>query len=240
MELYNIELPLDRGNLVLIIRRVRILVIEDSDDLSFLLKEALSDQYVVDLATDLDNAYRLLDTEAYDLLVLDLFFPEGHGLNFCQKIRNEGFEAPILFLTGDISLDSKVKALDAGGDDYLTKPFNLSELKARIKVLLRRRDKIFIKNQLCLKDLDINYQTREVSKDGSQLKLTRKEFMLFDLLLKNPKKIFSRKQIATSVWDDDKVLFGNSIESHVGSIRRKIGHSSIKTIRGVGYCFGEI
>ena len=219
---------------------MRILVIEDSNDLSFLLKEALSDQYVVDLAIDLNSAYRLIDTEAYDLLILDLFFPEGDGLTFCQKIRNEGFEAPILFLTGDISLDSKISALEAGGDDYLTKPFNLSELKARIKVLLRRRNKAFIKNQFCLKDLDINYQTREIFKDGSKLKLTRKEFMLFDLLLRNPKKIFSREQIAASVWDDDKVLFSNSIESHVGSIRRKIGHASVKTIRGMGYCFGEI
>lgn len=233
-------MPLDRGNFVLIIIRVRILVIEDSNDLSFLLKEVLSDLYVVDIATDLKEAIRLVDTESYDLLILDLFFPDGYGLDFCKKIRKEGFEAPILFLTGEISLDSKVEALNSGGDDYLTKPFNLSELKARVKALLRRKDKSFNKEQLHFKDLDINYQTREIIRDGAQLKLTRKEFMLFDLLLKNPEKIFSREQIATSVWEDDSVLFSNSIESHVGAIRRKIGRCSIKTVRGMGYRLGQV
>lgn len=239
MELYNIKLPLDRGNFGLIIVRVRILVIEDSDDLSFLLKEVLSNQYVVDLAADLNSALRLIDTENYDLLILDLFFPDGHGLDFCKKIRNEGFQAPILFLTGDISLDSKVESLNAGGDDYLTKPFNLSELKARIKVLLRRKNQIVNKEKLLFRDLELNYQTRQIFRKNKELKLTRKEFMLFDLFLKNPEKIFSRKQIAASVWEDDNVLFSNSIESHVAAIRRKVDRQAIKTLRGMGYRLGK-
>lgn len=239
MELYNIKLPLDRGNFGLIIVRVRILVIEDSNDLSFLLKEALSNQYVVDLAEDLDSAFRLIDTEDYDLLILDLFLPDGHGLNFCQKIRNEGFQAPILFLTADVSLESKVDSLNAGGDDYLTKPFNLSELKARIKALLRRKNPIINKEKLHFRDLEIDYHTREIFRNGQKLKLTRKEFMLFDLFVKNPEKIFSREQIAASVWEDNEVLFSNSIESHVAAIRRKVDRKAIRTIRSMGYCLGK-
>jgi DNA-binding response OmpR family regulator len=223
---------------MLIIVEVRILLVEDNTDLSSLLKDSLSDLYVLDVAETLLEASRRLDLENYDLIILDLFLPDGYGLDFCKRVRKDGSQVPILFLTTDASTEAKVTSLNSGGDDYLTKPFHLEELKARIEVLLRR-SKRFSNDVLTFKDFEVDYYSGEISKNNEVLALTRKEFILFNLFLKNPKKIFSKEQIASSVWEDEDVLFSNTIEAHIASLRRKIDRQVIKTVRGRGYRLGD-
>jgi DNA-binding response OmpR family regulator len=170
---------------------MKILVVEDDDRISDAVEEYLSDQhYAVEVATDGQEAWELLDVFNYDLILLDVMLPRLDGVSLCQRLRSKGCETPILMLTGKDTLGEKVEGLDAGADDYLVKPFELEELSARIRALSRRslEPKPPILNY---GKLQLDPSISEVTYDGKVITLTPKEYMILGLFLRNPKQVFT-------------------------------------------------
>jgi len=188
---------------------------------------------VVDLAHDLSRAKYLLDTKDYDLLVLDLILPDGNSFNLCLFLQENEIQVPILFLSAEVEVQQKLRCLQ-NGDDYLAKPFNIAELQARVRNLLLRRENSSA-SILSVASLSLNTTTHKAYLDQKELKLNRKEFLLLELFLSQPRKIFSRAALAEKIWQEDDVLFGNSIETNIANLRRKLSKKFIKTTKGVGY-----
>ncbi|MBU6389415.1 response regulator transcription factor [Patescibacteria group bacterium] len=218
---------------------MRLLIIEDDKDLAKSLKQTLSSAYLVDLAfTGKSGSYQSL-VNKYDLIILDLVLPDQDGLEVCRQIRERGGKTPILVLTGQCELSNKVDTLDSGADDYLTKPFHLSELQARIRALLRRSPATLAPSVLKVKDLVINTVSREAQRGAQVLRLRRKEFDLLEYLMKNRGRVVTREMIMEHVWDSHSELVTNSIDVHIKHLRDQVDRSFpqrlIQTIHGIGY-----
>ena len=218
---------------------MRILIVEDEKEIRNFLKKSLeSECFVVDTAEDGERGSYLARTNDYDLITLDNIMPKKSGVEVCREIRKDGKNAPILILSVKSETTTKVDLLNAGADDYLTKPFSLDELIARIKALLRRPQEV--ENELLkIDDLTIDTAKQIVKRGNKEIYLTRKEFTLLKYLLKNKSFVLSRNMIMEHVWDMSADPFSNTIESHILSLRKKIDHGHktklIQTIPGRGY-----
>ena len=200
-------------------------------------------------ANDGLEAVETVRTENPELLILDVMMPNMDGLEVCRTLRSEGWDRPILVLTARDGVSDRVSGLDAGADDYLPKPFALEELLARVRSLVRRAsaDSIAaeapVESKLSFEDLELDADTREVSRGGRAISLTRTEFALLQLLMENPRKVLSRSKILEEVWGYDFPTSGNALEVYIGYLRKKTEGEGdarlIHTVRGVGYVLRE-
>lgn len=212
------------------------------------LRRALElEGYRVELAEDGEQALRRLDLEpAPDAVILDVLMPGADGLEVCRRLRGAGNEVPVLMLTARAEIDSRVAGLDAGADDYLPKPFALAELLARLRALLRRlggEGDARSTDTLRFVDLELDPGTREVRRGGERIDLTRTEFSLLELFLRNPRQVLTRSIIFERVWGYDFGPSSNSLDVYIGYLRRKTETGGrnrlIHTVRGVGYALRE-
>jgi two-component system, OmpR family, response regulator MprA len=229
-------------------RAMDILVVDDERAVRDSLRRALElEGYRVELAEDGEQALRRLDLEPPpDAVILDVLMPGADGLEVCRRLRGAGNEVPVLMLTARAEIDSRVAGLDAGADDYLPKPFALAELLARLRALLRRlggEDEHGSGDALRFGDLELDPGTREVRRGGAPIDLTRTEFSLLELFLRNPRQVLTRSIIFERVWGYDFGPSSNSLDVYIGYLRRKTetgGRSRlIHTVRGVGYALRE-
>jgi DNA-binding response OmpR family regulator len=220
---------------------MRILIVEDDEILNKGIKLILEREgYAVDSHTDGDKALRhiLVNHSNYDLMILDFMLPGKTGLDICTEIRHQEIHTPILMLTGVSDTDHKVTALDAGADDYLTKPFSEKELMARVRALLRR-PKAAVPTKMSHKDLTLDTSNKQVYFKEKLVPLTLKEFGILEYLLRNENQVISRDQILDHVWDFEVNAFSNIVDVHITNLRKKLEKAGAKdvlhTIRGVGY-----
>jgi len=218
---------------------MKVLVIEDNPRLADRIKNLLQRNYLIELAASGDEAISIAATQTTDIILLDLGLPDMNGLEVCKKIRELSITAPILVLTGMDDIITKVELLDAGADDYMTKPFDASELKARINALERRRDRSPLEEDLKAQDLLLNPAKRIVTRSGKMINLRRKEFDILEYLLKNKGRVLSRQMIINHAWISTSAAWTGSVDVHIKQLRDKIDRPFqipiIKTTYGVGY-----
>lgn len=215
---------------------MRILLVEDDEDLGSGTKTGLSHYgYTVDWLKDGQAALRFLKAENFDLIILDLNLPKIPGIKVLQEMRMSGVITPVLILTARDSIDDRVKGLDSGADDYLTKPFDLDELSARLRALQRRSSSNRAEPTIVYRDITVDPASLEVSVGNKVIPLSRREFALLQKLLENVGHVVSREILNQCLygWGDD--VDSNTLEVHVHNIRKKLGVNFIRTIRGVGY-----
>jgi two-component system response regulator MprA len=222
---------------------MKILVVDDERAVRDSLRRALElEGYDVDLAVDgADGLARISDGQP-DVVILDVLMPELDGLEVSRRVRRSGNRVPVLMLTARDEVDDRVAGLDAGADDYVTKPFALDELLARVRALLRRTAE-GSEDVLRFADLELNPGTREVRRAGEHIELTRTEFSLLELFLLNPRQVLTRSIIFERVWGYDFGFASNSLDVYIGYLRRKTEAGGkprlIQTVRGVGYALRE-
>ncbi len=219
---------------------MRVLVVEDETKMATLLKRGLEHKgYAVDLAGDGAEALWAAREFDFDAIVLDAMIPEPDGFEVCRTLRSEGRWTPVLLLTARDAVDDRVLGLDAGADDYLTKPFAIAELLARLLELARRRTFELQSPRLELADLTMDLVRHEVMRDGTPIELTPREYALLEYFLRHPGQVLTRTQILENVWRYDAYLTSNAVDTYVHYLRDKIdrGHEPklLRTIRGVGY-----
>jgi len=223
---------------------VKILVVDDERAVRESLRRALElEGYEIELAADGREALERLEAESQpDALILDVLMPGVDGLEVCRRLRRTGSRLPVLMLTARDAVENRVAGLDAGADDYVTKPFALEELLARIRALLRRTTN-GAGEVLRFADLELDPGTREVRRGGELIELTRTEFSLLELFLRNPRQVLTRSIIFERVWGYDFGYGSNSLDVYVGYLRRKTEAGGrprlIHTVRGVGYALRE-
>ena len=223
---------------------MKILVVDDERTVRESLRRALElEGYEVELASDGDEAlYRLGSNGEPDAVILDLLMPGTDGLEVCRRLRRDGRRVPVLMLTARDEVENRVAGLDAGADDYVTKPFALEELLARVRALLRRTT-AGSGEVLRFGDLELDPGTREVRRAGELIELTRTEFSLLELFMLNPRQVLTRSIIFERVWGYDFGFSSNSLDVYIGYLRRKTEDGGqprlIQTVRGVGYALRE-
>jgi len=218
---------------------MRLLVVEDEKKVASFIKKGLEEEgYVVDLAADGESGLRMALDQVHDLIVLDLHLPKKNGLRVLQELRAEKVNTPVLLLTVRAAIEDKVLGLDAGADDYLTKPFAFQELQARVRALLRRRAEAEA-TVLRVGDLTLDPARRLVFRGEEKIDLTLKEFTLLEYFMRNSGRVLTRTMIAERVWGYDFDPMTNVIDVYVNYLRKKIDAAQerklIHTVRGVGY-----
>ena len=222
---------------------MRILVVEDNPDMAAAIRQGLKENgYSVDVAHKGFQAESLATTEPYDLILLDVMLPDRDGIELCRSLRRQELGTYILMLTALSGTSDKVAGLDAGADDYLTKPFEFEELLARIRALLRRGEASEAA-RLEFGGLELDLISRRVRRDGHKIKLSAKEFSLLEFLMRNPDRVVDRITIAQKVWDINFEPSSNVIDVSISSLRKKVDKEFdrplIHTVVGMGYRFGE-
>jgi two-component system OmpR family response regulator len=214
---------------------MRLLVVEDEPDLARTLRKALQEEdFVVDVAHDgEDGLFNALEIP-YDAVVLDLLLPHVDGWSLLTALRRAGRRTPVLVLTARDSIDDKVRALNLGADDYLTKPFALTELVARVRALIRRASGQ-PDPELLIGDVTVDTAARRVFRNGALVDVTAREYAILELLARRRGTLVSRATIQAHIYDDAADVLSNTIEVHVSSLRRKLGRDIIQTRRGEGY-----
>lgn len=224
---------------------MRILLVEDdiviSENISkFLRKNGMA----IDVVATLDSAYIKSLDENYDLIILDRMLPDGDGVDLIEKIRNDGVISPILILTAKSLNTDVIEGLEHGADDYLSKPFDMHILLARVRALLRRKTKSIQDPLYRIGKLEIDTNKLEVKKAGRIIRLTPKEFSLLEYLARNLNHAVDREAILSNVWDENADQFSNTVDVHIRYLRKKVGLVSgveiIKTIKGKGYMLCKI
>jgi DNA-binding response OmpR family regulator len=223
---------------------MRVLVIEDEPRVARLVRRALEhDLHVVDVADDGAEGLSLAETGRFDALVLDILLPGMNGLEVCRRLRSNKVTTPVLMLTARDAVEQRVQGLDAGADDYLTKPFAVAELQARVRALARRRGDLE-EEILRTSDLELNRGRHEVRRAGNVVELSKREFMLLEYLLRNKGRILTRQQILDHVWGYDYDPSTNLVDIYIHYLRKKVdngkGQRLLRTVRGVGYGIGAI
>jgi two-component system response regulator MprA len=225
---------------------VKILVVDDERAVRESLRRALVlEGYEIELAADGQEALQRLEADGEgqpDAVILDVLMPVVDGLEVCRRIRRSGNRVPVLMLTARDEIENRVAGLDAGADDYVTKPFALEELIARVRALLRRTS-VGEDELLRFADLELDPGTREVRRGGDSIELTRTEFALLELFMTNPRQVLTRSIIFERVWGYDFGFASNSLDVYIGYLRRKTEAGDkprlIQTVRGVGYALRE-
>ena len=218
---------------------MRILVVEDDPSLSgFILKGLREEQYAVDLATDGAMGLAMADMTPYDVIILDIMLPKMNGIEVCRRLRGQQRTTPILLLTARETVEDRVIGLDAGADDYLTKPFAFAELLARIRSLLRRGQP-HATPHLTIADLELDPVAHKVWRQGQEIGLTNKEYALLEYLMRNAGRVLTRTAITEHVWDIHYEAVTNFVDVHIKSLRSKMDRDFspqlIHTVRGAGY-----
>lgn len=218
----------------------RVLVVDDEQSITDLVAMALRyEQFTVQVAHGGREALDAVESFDPDLVVLDVMMPGIDGFEVARRLRNSELHVPILFLTARDATEDKVRGLTLGGDDYMTKPFSVEELVARIRAILRRvQPSQVAKSRLVVADLELDEDTHEVLRGGQEIELTATEFKLLRYLMLNPRRVLSKDQILDHVWNYDFGGNANIVETYVSYLRRKVdslGPPLIHTVRGVGY-----
>jgi heavy metal response regulator len=222
---------------------MRILVVEDESKLSAFIKRGLKEaHYAVDTADNGVDAIFLAETNPYDLIVLDIMIPGPDGVVVCRKLRKGGLDVPILMLTARDDVADKISGLDAGADDYLTKPFSFPEFLARVRALLRRKTSVKT-TRLKVADLEIDQTTHKAFRAGKKIDLTATEYSLLEFLMAHSGQVVTRTMISEHVWNDDFDSFSNVINVYINYLRKKVDNNQAKklihSLRGVGYVLKE-
>lgn len=222
---------------------MRLLVVEDEKDLRDIIKKRLvKEHYTVDTCGDGLEAMDYIDMTQYDGMILDIMVPGKDGLAILKEIRDQGNDTPVLMLTARDGIEDRVRGLDLGADDYLVKPFAFDELLARIRVMMRRKPR-FMSNRLVAADLVLDRDTKKVWRAEKEIKLSSKEFMVLEYLMRNKNIVLSRSQIEQNVWDFDFEGGSNVIDVYIRYLRKKIDEGFdqklIQTVRGTGYVLRE-
>lgn len=218
---------------------MRILLVEDEKKIASFIQRGLREEnYAIDVVYDGERAIFSAEVNPYDLIILDVMLPEKDGFSVCRVLREKNINVPILMLTAKDTVKDKVYGLDAGADDYLTKPFAFEELLARVRALLRRKTEKK-KTTLKVDDLELDQLTRRVKRGGKEIVLTSKEYILLEYLMLNVNQVVTRTMISEHVWNESFDSFTNVIDVYVNYLRNKIDkgckHKLIHTIRGTGY-----
>ena len=222
---------------------MRILVADDDQTLCENIAKILNvDLYAVDTAFSGTEAEDLIDYYTYDLLVLDWMMPGALGIEVCQYARSKGFDGGILMLTAKDATENIIEGLDAGADDYMVKPFKMEELRARVRALLRRKNKI-VEEEIIVGSLKLNKNKRTVYIDNFEVNLTKNEFLLLEYLIENKGQVLTHEQVIEYVWDIDDNANTNTLAALVRLVRKKIDvddePSYIQSVRGLGYKLRE-
>lgn len=217
---------------------MRVLLAEDDPRLGEMLSRGLREKaYAVDWARDGERALYLAALNAYDAAILDIMMPKKDGFAVCRELRARGRSYPVLMLTARDTVADKITGLDAGGDDYLTKPFDFGELLARLRALMRRAPRV-LPSTITVADLVVDTRAQRAERGGRSLPLTPKEYALLEYLARNAGRVVSRADLTAHVWDDNHDPFSNAIEVNVNRLRKKVdaaGPPLIHTRRGAGY-----
>lgn len=218
---------------------MRILLVENNRRLSDLLRLSLADDgYAVDVAYDGQEGEELAELSPYDIIILDVMLPLRSGIEVCRSLRNNHVRIPILMLTARDALEDRVLGLDSGADDYLVKPFEMSELLARLRALLRREsdDKSGL---ITIGDLTLDPATHYVKRGGQTIDLTSREYGLLEYLVRNPNRLITRQMAENHLWSYDAIISSNVVDVYIRRLRRKLDDpfevKLIETIRGSGY-----
>lgn len=223
----------------------KILLVEDEKNVSSFIKKGLEEEgYNVSVAFDGLNGWNMAKTNRYDLLILDRMLPEMNGMEICRRVREKyGTEIPVLILTALGSTDDVVAGLEAGADDYLTKPFHFRELLARIHALIRRSQRNEVSKVYRIADLELDDDSKTVTRAGQHIQLTSKEYRLLLYFMTNIKRVLSREQILENVWDVEFDMGTNTVDVYINYLRNKIDKNFsprlIHTVIGMGYVMKE-
>ncbi|SHF43585.1 two-component system, OmpR family, response regulator [Litoreibacter ascidiaceicola] len=217
---------------------MRVLLIEDDTVLGDAVRDQIAaDGHSIDWAMRLDGAGEYLDVAAYDLILLDLMLPDGRGQPFLRALRKKGDVTPVIILTALDQISDRIEGLNAGADDYMVKPFDLSELSARVAAVARRY--AGNPNPLAtLGDLEVDLAARSVFRGGKSVALTAREWVLFEAFVQRPGQLLSKAQLEERLYSFDTEVESNTIEVHVSRLRKKLGRERIETVRGLGYRLG--
>lgn len=222
-------------------QKVRILVVEDEHKIANAVKKGLEQElFAVDMAFSGENGLDLATTEDYDLIILDLMLPGLGGMEIIKELRDKQIHTPVIILTARDQVEDKVKGLNLGADDYLTKPFAFDELLARVRALTRR-PRTAISAILSVGDLSIDTSTFEVKRKNKIIEVSKTEYSLLEYLMRHPGKIVTKEQIINHVWNYDADVLPNTVEVYIGYLRKKIDlpfrkeKALIHTVRGFGY-----
>lgn len=223
---------------------MKILLVEDDENITVPVVEDLSDRhYVVEVAHDGEVAWELLDVFDYDVILLDIMLPKIDGISLCRRLRSVGCQTPILMITARDTVTDRVTGLDAGADDYLVKPFELQELSARIRALLRRGESS-LPPVLMWGDLSLDPNTCEIFYKEQLLTFSPKEYRLLEFFLRHPHRVFSRTQILDHLWPLEQLPEEATVKAHISSLRQKLKAVGacpdvIETVYGLGYRLKE-
>ena len=216
-----------------------ILLVEDDPSIILTLTHALRNDFKIDPVQTGKLAIYKCDVNEYDLIVLNLGLPDLNGLQVCQQLRERGVTTRIMILSGETRTIAKINLLDAGANDYVSKPFSLGELKARMRVLLRNMPKPPLPRQIMAGDLLLDRKTRTVSRGGARVRLRRKEFAMLECLMEHAGSVVTRDILVNRAWDYDTHVWTNTIDVHIKHLRDKIdrpfGKTTIRTVHGLGY-----
>ena len=221
---------------------MRVLIVEDDPELAGILRDGLAEHHIdATVAPTFDDGRERAALGAWDVIVLDVMLPGGSGFDLCTLLRQRGIRTPILMLTARDTVDDRVAGLDAGADDYLTKPFAFRELLARVRALARRGPAL-VPETVTVADLEVDFGSRSVRRGGRPIQLTAKEFALLEFFLRHVGQVVDRAAITAHVWDENHDPFTNVLEVLIRRLRRKIDDAFepklIHTLRGAGYRFG--
>jgi two-component system copper resistance phosphate regulon response regulator CusR len=221
---------------------IRVLIVEDETDLAdFVVRGLREEGFVVESVADGERGWEAMQEGGWDLIVLDWWLPGEDGLNVLRRYRASGATTPVLFLTARDSVVDRVRGLDSGADDYLCKPFAFDELLARMRALLRRRERV-LEQTLTHADVTVDLATHRALRAGHALELTAKELALLTFFVRNPRQLLSRTRIYDHVWAENFDGLSNTLEVHVMELRRKLeahGPRLIHNVRGRGYVFDD-
>ena len=221
---------------------MKILIIEDDHRLAKSMLDALKDKHLIDIARSGEEAFDIIAEGGFDLVLLDLYLPDTTGLDICRRLRKRGYQIPILVVTGEHKAKTTVQLLDAGADDYLTKPFSIEELRARIRALGRRYHGASPEPRVITRgDLTLHCGSHIAIRRGQEIYLRPKEFIILEQLMLHPNSVLGRAVLLNRAWDNTDNTWTNLIDVHIKYLRDKIdkpfGTHSIETVHGLGYKF---